>query len=68
MNTRLIEARKRAHLSVAALALKAGVTERVVRYAETGGRTLDSNQFAIAGALGMDVLELWPIEPEDEAA
>lgn len=66
MNTRLIEARKRAHLSVTALAEKADVSVRVVRYAEDGGNTQDRHQFAIAEALGADVLALWPVE--DEAA
>jgi lambda repressor-like predicted transcriptional regulator len=57
-----MELRLTAGLSIASLALRAGLAPNTVRAAERGLRPQIRSQFAIASALGVSVLELWPIE------
>lgn len=62
MNARLIEARKRRGLSIAALAAESGVPPHVIRHAERGGEPREDSALKIAEYLGVDVLEIWPVE------
>lgn len=62
MNVRLIEARKRRGLSVAALADAADVPIHVIYHAQRGGEPGEARALRIAQALGADVVELWPVE------
>lgn len=56
-------------LGVETLAELAGVTPRVIRYAEeTGRRPHPENAKLVADYLGMQVTDIWPVESESEAA
>lgn len=63
-NLQLIGLRVNAGLSRETLALRAGIGRETVRIAETGFTPTPRVQFAIAKALGMHPLDLWPIESQ----
>lgn len=67
-NRGLVEARLNAGLSPNDLAYRAGVSGNTVRAAERGLYVGPRAQFAIAHALGADVLDLFPWERQKEAA
>lgn len=67
-NRDLIVSRLRAGLSPNALARRAGISGNTVLAAERGQYVEPRSQKAIAEALGMDVLELFPFERQREAA
>jgi DNA-binding XRE family transcriptional regulator len=60
--------RRRRGLSQAALAEAAGVNEWVVVHAEAGGRPRPASALALAEFLGVDVLDLWPLDDEPAGA
>lgn len=66
-NRTLIEARLNAGLTPNALGYRAGVSGNTIRAAERGLYVGPRAQFAIAHALALDVLELFPWERQREA-
>lgn len=66
-NRSLVEARLNAGLTPNDLAYRAGVSGNTIRAAERGLYVGPRIQFAIAHALGTDVLELFPWERQREA-
>lgn len=61
----LQELRLRRGKSIPQMALEAEVPAHVIRHAEAkGGRPHPENALKIARYLGVDVLDLWPIEEE----
>ena len=61
-HTRLISLRINAGWSRADLAIRAGIGRETVRLVETGALPTPRVQFAVAGAFGLQPLDLWPIE------
>lgn len=67
-NRALIELRLNAGLSPNDLALRARVSGNTVRSAERGLYVSPRSQFAVAQALGVDVLDVFPFERQRIAA
>jgi transcriptional regulator with XRE-family HTH domain len=67
-NRRLLELRLVRGLSPNDLARRAGVSGNTVRSAEAGRYVAPRTQYAIASALNVDVLDLFPFERQREAA
>jgi transcriptional regulator with XRE-family HTH domain len=66
-NRQLVEARLNAGLTPNDLALRAGISGNTVRAAEHGLYVSPRSQYAIAHALGVLPLELFPWERQREA-
>lgn len=62
MNRRIVELRLNAGLTPNDLARRAGVSGNTVRSAERGAYVSPRSQFAIASALGVNVLDAFPFE------
>ncbi len=67
-NRTLMELRWNAGLSCNRLALRAGVSGNTVRAAERGAYICEDSQKAIAGALSVQVTDLFPFERQRVAA
>lgn len=67
-NLRLMALRINLGLSPATLALRAGVSPGTIRAAEHGKVPNVRSQYAIATALGVLPLDLWPLERQLVAA
>lgn len=65
---RLFEARHAAGLSQDQLAERAQVSQAVISFIEAGRAPRDDIKIAIAGALGCDVLDLFPFVLEEQSA
>jgi transcriptional regulator with XRE-family HTH domain len=68
VNRQLIELRLNAGLTPNTLALRAGVSGNTVRAAERGLYVDPRSQYAIASALGVLPLDVFPFERQREAA
>jgi transcriptional regulator with XRE-family HTH domain len=68
LNIRLIEARLNRGWSPNQLAGRAGISGNTVRAAERGDYIAPRSQFAIAEALGLELLDLFPFERQRLAA
>lgn len=67
-NRTLMELRLNAGLSPNRLALRAGISGNTARAAERGAFIDENSQKAIADALGVQVMELFPFERQRVAA